>query len=325
MPRDRTNEADTKARRLWQRTRLLLTEGYQLVSDAIDGYSKDRADLAAAALAFFTLLSLAPLIIIAVAVAGFVLGEQAARAEVQHLLAQTMGRVPADTVAEWVRQASEGGAVASVVGGGLTVLLASRLTMQLRQSLNQVWNVDVELQETFKASVGVYLRGRASSLLLVLATGPLLLLVFLSRTVVTALPSALFDDTWLKAGIVDAAQLSFSFVLVAAVSAMIFRWVPDTKIGWRPCLGGGVLTSILFNLGSYLVGLYLGRASVGKAYGLAGSLVVVLLWLYYSAQIFLFCAELTQVYTERHGRGLNEDESRELEEMERSASSTGTT
>jgi membrane protein len=113
------------------------------------------------------------------------------------------------------------------------------------------------------------------------------------------------------ATLIGAAQLAFSVVLVASISALVFRVVPDTRIGWRAVVPGALLTSVLFNAGNWVVGLYLGRATVAQTYGAAGSAVVVLLWLYFSAQMFLLGAEFTQVYATHYGRGLKPGEREE--------------
>lgn len=287
-------------------------QGYRLVDETIDEYIKDRGELAAAGLAFFTLLSIAPLIIIAVAIAGVVLGQHAARQEATQLISQTMGTGAAGTVVEWMDQAAAGGRVASVIGFLLLLYTASRLAAQMRVALNQVWNIDEPLAEGFKASIRGYLRRRLFAFLLVLASGPLLLAVFASRALLTGLHESLFAGTPLAGTLVQLGQLAFSLVTVTGISAIVFKYVPDTNIGWRAVSCGAVLTSLLFNLGNWLVGLYLGRASVAQAYGAAGSGVVVLLWLYFSAQMFLFGAEFTQVYARHFGRGLSRTEEEEL-------------
>lgn len=267
-----------------------------MVNQTISQYSTDGGEMIAAALAFYTLLSIAPLIIIAVAIAGAVLGRSAAEREVLRVLSDAMGPDAAATVQGWVRQASESGGVASFVGFLLVLFAASRLGAQLRVALNKVWNVDVNQAEGFKGSVRDYVKRRLFAFLLVAAAGPLLLAVFASRALLTGLSDVLFASAPGAATLVGAAQLSFSIVIVAVVSALVFRVVPDMLVSWRPVLLGALLTSIVFNAGNWLVGLYLGRATVAQTYGAAGSAVVVLLWLYFSAQMFLLGAEFTQVY-----------------------------
>lgn len=303
----------------WTRIKRFPKLAWELGQESVDEFSKDRGDLAAASLAFFTLLSLAPLIIIAVAIAGVLLGRDAARQETQRMLSQTMGTRAAEVVGEWVDQASASSGVASIVGGLLMLWIASRFTTQLKVALNHVWNVDVALEESFKGAVTAYVRRRLFAFVVVLAAGPLLLTVFVSRAFVSGLSSALFGRTIFEGFIISATQLGFSLVLVAGVSTLVYRFVPDTNVGWRVAGIGGLTTSVLFNIGNFLVGLYLGRASVGQAYGIAGSLVVVLLWLHFSAQIFVLSAEFTQVWARRYGRSLPADEERMQRQLESEA------
>jgi len=276
---------------------------YQIFHETWDEFVKDRAEMFAAGLAFFTLLSIAPLMIIAVAIAGAVLGQSAALGQALLMVQETMGSGAAEAVERWVTQASDSGMAASLVGFALALYTASRLTTQLRVALNQVWNVDERQAEGFKASVTGYVRRRVFAFVLVLASGPLLLAVFASRTLIAWLKRAIFPDAPWMAPLVDLSQLAFSLASVALVSAVVFKVVPDTCVGWRAASRGALLTSLLFNIGNWLVGLYLSHAAVGQAYGAAGSVMVVLLWLYFSAQMFLFGAELTQVYSRHFGRG----------------------
>lgn len=270
---------------------------WKLVNDTIDGFTKDRGDLAAAALAYNTLLSIAPLVIIAVAIAGAVLGDGTAHQEMMDILRNAMGPAAASTVQGWVNEAAAGGKLASVIGAVLALWAASRLATQLRNALNQVFNVDVPDTAGLRATVKDFAKNRLFSFLLVLATGPLLLLVVASRTLLTGFHQLLFAQSpWSGIG-VQGLQLLLSLVVVAIVCAVIFRYVPDAQVDGRSAWRGGLVTSVLFNVGNVLVGLYLGQASVGAAYGAAGSAVVLLLWLQYSAYMFLLGAEFTQRLT----------------------------
>lgn len=273
---------------------------YALGNETVTQYSNDGGEMIAAALAFYTLLSIAPLIIIAVAIAGAVLGRATAEREVMRVLSDAMGSDAAATVQGWVQEASESGGVASIVGFALVLMTASRLGAQLRMALNKVWNVDIVQAEGFKATVRDYVKRRLFAFLLVAAAGPLLLAVFASRALLIGLSDVLFVSAPGSAALIGAAQLAFSVVVVAGVSALVFRVVPDVLVSWGAAIRGAVLTSIVFNVGNWLVGLYLGRATVGQTYGAAGSAVVVLLWLYFSAQMFLLGAEFTQVYAAHH-------------------------
>jgi membrane protein len=296
-----------------------LKVGRELVSETWNGFSRDRGDLLAAALAFYTLLSIAPLIIIAVAIAGAVLGTGAAREEVTRVLTDSMGAAAASAIGGWVDEASRSGGVASLVGVFLMLFTASRLATQLRSALNQVWNVDVFQAEGFRAIVKHEIRRRLSAFVMILAAGPLLLVVLISRALLTGLHQVLFASSGLAGIVVQASQLLFSVGMVTVTTAIVFKVVPDTRIGWRAVWVGALLTSLLFNAGNLVVGFYLGRVTVAATYGAAGSAVVVLLWLYFSSQLFLLGAEFTQAYSVRFGRGLNPDEEREVAQAEAEA------
>ena len=291
---------------------------WDLLVESLEGYSKHRGDLLAAALAFHALLSIAPLIIVAVAVAGIVLGEGAAQQEMTRVLREAIGKTGAATVNGWVQQASESGGLASFVGIALTVVACSRFGTQLRSALNQSWNIDVYLAQGFRSSVRDYVQRRAFAFLLTLAAGPLLLVVGASRMLLTAFHEKLFASSPWRGLEVQLLQLGFSWLSVALSCAVVFRFVPDTRVAWRNALTGGAVTSLAFNIGNALVGLYLGRASVAAAYGAAGSLVVVLLWLYFSAQAVLLGAEFTRAFAERFGSRLSVTEQREVELAQRS-------
>jgi membrane protein len=278
---------------------------FQLITETFDEYSKDRGEMVAAALAFYTLLSIAPLIIIAVAIAGAVLGKGAAESQMLQLLHENMSPSAAQAVHGWALQAAASGGAASLVGFCFVLFAASRLTTQLRTALNQVWNVDESHARGFRDSVRSELRRRLVAFLLVLGSGPVLIIVVASRALLAGLSHILFADTPFVARLAQLTQLGFSFVLVALMCAVVFKVVPDTRIGWRAVAWGAVITSLLFNVGNWFMGLYLARATIAQTYGAAASAVVVLLWLYFSAQLFVFGAEFTQVYAAHFGRGIS--------------------
>jgi membrane protein len=291
---------------------------WELTLQALEGFSRHRGDLLAAALAFYALLSIAPLIVVAVGIAGMVLGAGSAQREMARTLRDSLGPSGAATVNGWVEQASGGGELASIVGIVLTIVAASRFGEQLRSALNQCWNIDVYLAQGFRSSVRDYLQRRVYAFFLTLASGPLLLLVVLSRALLTGFHERLFKLRLWQGLEVHLLQLGFSWFSVALACALVFRFVPDTRVAWKNALVGAAMTSLAFNLGNGLVGLYLGAASVTAAYGAAGSLVVVLLWLYFSAQFLLLGAEFTRAYAARFGAALNPAELEELERVQQS-------
>jgi membrane protein len=292
---------------------------WELLVQALEGFSRHRGDLLAAALAFHALLSIAPLVIVAVAVAGIFLGRGAAQLEMTRVLRESIGASGAATVNAWVQQASESGELASLIGIVLTVLAASRFGAQFRSALNQCWNIDVYLAQGFRSTIQDYLKRRVFAFLLTLTAGFLLLVAFVSRTLLTRFHQRLFAFSPWQGIEVQLLQLVFSWASVALTCGVVFRYVPDTRIAWKNALVGAAVTSLAFNIGNGLIGLYLGRTSVAAAYGAAGSLVVVLLWLYFSAQVFLLGAEFTRAYAERFGAALSPEELRELELVQQSS------
>lgn len=299
--------------RQWPRVRAVALPAWKIVSQTIEGFSKDRGDLLAAALAYYTLLSIAPLIIIAVAISGMVLGQGTARREAARALSDAMGPDAASVVEGWVDQAAAGGQVASAVGLGLVLVAASRLGEQLKKALNQIWNVDVAGAAGIGPMIAGYVKKRLVAFLVVLASGPLLLFVFASRALLTGFHHYLFGESPWSGIAVQGLQVLLSLTIVALISTAIFRLVPDRRVSLKCAAYGGLLTSVLFNAGNVGVGLYLGRASVGATYGVAGSLVVLLIWLHFSASMFLLGAEFTQQLHQRlTRRGLEHEGERAL-------------
>ncbi len=269
--------------------------GYQLGSQIVAEFTRHRGGLLAGALAFHALLSLAPLVIVAVAIAGVVLGRGTAHAEMNRLLLETVGEKGAAAVDEWVEQASNGVEVASFVGIGLMLLAASKLGTRLRDILNQIWDIDAD---AFIPSFRTYTRRRVVAFALAFAAGPTLLIVFASRTLLTGFHNLLFRSRPELGLLIELLQVALSLAIVACLSAVVFRCVPDTLVSWKNAWAGGGLASVLLNAGNALLGIYLGRASIA-AYGAASSVLVVLLWLYFSAHMFLMGAEFTHVYANR--------------------------
>lgn len=273
-----------------------LRQGYHLVSSTLKEFVRHRGQLLAAALAFYSLLSLAPLVIVAVAIAGMVLGRGTAHAEMLRVLHETVGESAAAVIDTWVMEASDAGELASLVGVGLMLGAASKLGKQLREALNQVWDIDAD---ALIPDLRTLLRRRLVSFGLAIAAGPLLLVIVSSRALLSALHGVWFGSAQALGVLIQVLQLAFSLATAAGLFALIFRIVPDAEVSWKSAWRGGVVASVLFNLGNALVGLYLGRAGAAAPYGAAGSVLVLLLWLHFSAHIVLIAAEFTQVQAKR--------------------------
>jgi membrane protein len=277
-----------------------LRRAYPLARLTLQEFARHRGQLLAAALAFYTLLSMAPLVIVAVAIAGMVLGSGLAHAEMARMLDETLGAKSAAVIDEWVAEASQGGELASVVGVGLMLLAASKLGTRLREALNQIWDLDAD---ALIPNLRTLLRRRVVAFSLAIAAGPTLLLIVSSRALLSVLHEAWFASAQALGLLIQALQLTSSLAIVAGLFAVIFRYVPDARVSWKSAWTGAIVTSVLFNAGNALVGLYLGRAGAAAPYGAAASVLVLLVYLHFSATIFLIAAELTQIQAKRSAGG----------------------
>lgn len=254
-----------------------------------------------AALAYYSVFSVAPILVIALAIAGTIFGEEAARRELENHLRTVVGGPVAHSLQEALHYAhTEGrGWFATLFGMLALALGAIGLFTQLQTSLDTIWEVKP------KAGGGLWglVRDRLLSFVLVLAVGALLLLSLAASTALHVVGEFVHLSSWPgQEGIVQAVHWTVSLVLLAILFALIYRVLPDVKLTWGDVWVGGIVTAALFALGNYLIGLYLARSSVASAYGAAGSLVIILLWVYYSSQVVLFGAEFTQAYAHYSGK-----------------------
>ena len=274
----------------------------KLLGQAARGWRKDNAPRLGAALAYYTLFSIAPLLVIAIAVAALVFGKDAAQGRIVAELSALLGEAGARALEETLESSRKPttGALAAL-GALFTLLLgATGVFGELKGSLNVVWDVREDERPRRGFIVGM-LRNRLWSFAMVLAVGFLLLVSLVISSVLAAARGALGRHLPQPSAAFDHANTLASFAIITVLFAMIFKFLPDTKVAWSDVWVGAALTSVLFGTGKYVIGFYLGRGSVGSAYGAAGSLVVLIVWIYYAAQIFFFGAELTQAYARRHG------------------------
>lgn len=268
-----------------------------MFKEAASDWVEDKATQQGAALAFYSVLSIAPLLIISVA--AMVFDEQAARG---HLVSEMGGLVgsegaeAAETMLDSADQ-PEQSTFAAVVGIVMLLFGASGVFGQLQDSLNTIWEVRP------KPGGGVWqlIRSRFLSMGMVLGTGFLLLVSLVLSSAISGLGTYLQDRWPGMETLWHVLNFLVTMGVVTLLFALIFKYLPDAKIAWSDVWVGAILTAVLFAVGKLLIGLYLGKASVGSAYGAAGSLVVLLLWIYYSSLILFFGAELTQVYARRFG------------------------
>jgi membrane protein len=252
----------------------------------------------AAALAYYAVFSIAPLLMIAIGVSGFVFGRQAAQGQVMTELQGLIGADGARAIEQMLKHAAArpgSNLLASVVGIVTLLVGASGVMAQLQFSMNRIWDVP----SATSGGLARVVRDRFLSFTMVLGVGFLLLVSLLASAAVAALGTYMGDRLPFGEAVMHALNLAISFGVVTFLFALIFRYVPDTRVAWRDVWLGAALTSLLFTLGKFAIGLYLGKGSIQSSYGAAGSLVVLLVWVYYSSQILFLGAELTHVIATR--------------------------
>ena len=258
----------------------------------------------AAALAYYTIFSLTPLLTIAIAIAALAFGQDAAQRQIVGGLAELIGETSAKAIQEVLRAAAttnkQSGALAATIGAGLLLLGAIAVVAQLQQTLNFIWEVKVRSSSGWRQLI----RDRLFSLALVLAIGFLLLVSLVVSTVLSAV-TTYFSEYYQVSGIIwQTLDGVVSFVFVTVLFGLIYKILPDVQLTWRDVAIGATITSLLFTLGKFLIGFYLGHATIASTYGAAGSFVTLLVWVYYSAAIFFYGAEITKVYATRYGSGV---------------------
>jgi membrane protein len=293
---------------------------FNLLKDTIREWSEDGGNRLAAALAYYTTFSLAPLLVLVIAIAGLVGGREAAQtqtmAEVQDLLG-TDGREFVQGMIESASRPTTGW-TATLLGAVTLLFGALGVFGELQNSLNTIWEVKPKPARGFIDGVKRFILKRVVSFTMVLGVGFLLLASLVVSAAVSALGAYIgtrwpLADFWLQL-----INFIISFLVVTLLFAMIFKVLPEIKIAWKDVWLGAAVTSALFSLGKFLIGLYLGRSQVGNTFGAAGSLAILLVWIYYSAQILFFGAEFTQVYANRYGSKIVPDPGMvKLTELER--------
>ncbi len=271
----------------------------RLLQETFKEWQKDKASRIAAALAYYTVFSISPLLVIAIAIAGSFFGQEAAQQQITDQLTALVGEdgvKPILLALDNMSQPKIRG-LASLISIGVLILGASGIFAQLQDALNTVWKVKPQSGQ----GLLLFIRKRISSFLMVLAIGFLLMLSLILSAVVATLSKYRTDFLPGSAILWENLDFIVSLGLITFLFGLMFKYVPDIKIAWKDVLVGSVITALLFLFGKFLLGLYLSKGSLGSAYGAAGSLIVFLAWVYYSAQIILLGAEFTQVYTRMYG------------------------
>src|SRR5687768_1909799 len=270
-----------------------------LFTETLGEWYEDRAPRLGAALAYYMVFALAPGLIFIIGVAALVLGEEQARSQIIAEIGDLVGPRTAEALQATIESVRrEGGGLLPTTLGVVTLLFGLwGLFGELQDALNTVWGV------TTKPGRGVLVivKERFWSFAMVVGVGFLLLVSLAVSAWIAAMGKFLGGVLSVPAALLETVNAVFSTVVVAAMFALIFKFLPDVTVAWRNVWLGAAVTAVLFTAGKSLIGLYLGRTAVGSAYGAAGSLVVILIWIYYSAQILFFGAEFTKVYTRRAG------------------------
>lgn len=270
-----------------------------LLKETFQEWQEDKASRLAAALAYYTAFSIAPLIIIAIAIAALVFGQEAAQGGIDEQLRGLLGQQGAEAVQEMIknsRKPSEG-TIATLISIVVLLFGASGVFGELQDSLNTIWEVAPKQGQ----GVMTFIRNRFLSFAMVLGIGFLLLVSLLLSTILAAVSNFLGHMIPNLTALWSILNFLISFGVITVLFALIYRVLPDAEIAWGDVWIGSIITALLFTIGKSLIGLYLGNSSVGSTYGAAGSFVVFLLWVNYSAQILFFGAEFTQVYANKYG------------------------
>jgi membrane protein len=272
---------------------------YQLLRATYAEWSRDKVPRMGAALAYYTIFSLAPLLVIAIAIAGFVFGQKAVQGRITDQIQGLVGPDSAHAVQTMIQSAHKPahGVFATIFGVVVLLLGASGVFAEMQDALNTIWKVDT----TSKTGVWNLVRARFLSFGMVLGIGFLLLVSLLLSAALSAVATYASEFLPIPPAALHAMDFLFSLLFIAGLMAMIFKLLPDVPVPWNDVWGGAIITSLLFTAGKFLIGFYIGKSVTMSAYGAAGSVVIILAWIYYSAQILYFGAEFTRVYSTRCG------------------------
>jgi membrane protein len=278
-----------------------------LIKETFSEWQKNKASRLAAALAFYAILSIPPLMVLIVALVGQFASEAAARQEIVRQLGRVMGSESAREVVETFLNAAhqpEGLSLAAITSAVVLLFGASGVFVQLQETLNTVWNVMPDPERGFMHTI----QKRIVSFVMVLGLGVLLLVLLVLSTAVAFLGSEIEAALPGSLPVVQVLNGIVAFLLLIGVFALMFRTIPDVQVEWRDVTPGAVVTAVLFLLGVLAIGLYLQNTDLTSSYGAAGSLIVLMVGIFYSAQVFFLGAEFTKVYAQKHGSNIKPEE-----------------
>ena len=270
-----------------------MTSAWRLLRDTLTSWYVDRAQRLGAALAFYTLFALAPALVVLIPLTGLVVGADAAQAQLLAQIQALVGRTAAEAIGATITSAREQGTSVTAIAVITLVFGLWWVFGELQDALNTIWGVTPRPGRSWLVLVGE----RFWSFALVVGIGFLLLVSLAISAWLAALSEFFRHSLPAPPAVLKAVDLVLSFCIITVLFATIFKFLPDVRMRWRDVWVGAALTSLLFAIGKFVIGVYLGRTTIGSAYGAAGSLVVILLWVYYSAQILFLGVEFTKVWT----------------------------
>jgi membrane protein len=276
---------------------------FELLKKTYREWSRDKAPRMGAALAYYTIFSIAPLLVIAIAIAGFVFGREAVEGRITYQIQGLVGSESARAVQTMIQSAHKPahGVIATIFGVVILLVGASGVFTEMQDALNTIWKVDT----ASKTGVWNLLKYRFLSFGMVLGIGFLLLVSLLLSAALSAVTTYASSFLPIPPAALHAVDFLFSVFFIAVLMALIFKLLPDVRIAWGDVWVGAALTSLLFTAGKFLIGFYIGKSVTMSAYGAAGSVVIILAWIYYSAQLLYFGAEFTHVYSKKYGSQCN--------------------
>lgn len=271
----------------------------ELLKQTYKEWRIDRATLLSASLTFYTLFALAPILIIIIAVAGFFLGEQAIQGEISAYIQGAVGSDVATSVEFIIENAkvADSSLIFTIISIGIFLFGVNRLFTNLKIALNDVWDVK---HQPFK-KIRTIIHSKLISLVFIIGIGLLLVLALITSVAMATLGVYLVKLLPIDLIMLKAINMGTAFLLITFVIGMIYKFIPEVKIAWNDVWIGALFTAVLFMFGNWLIGMYLRNLTPESVYGAAGSIIILLLWLYFSAQIFLFGAEFTKVYAYKYG------------------------
>jgi membrane protein len=277
---------------------VMLASAWKLLKNSVSSFIEDEALSKGAAIAFYTVTSIAPILLIVIAIAGLAFGREAAQGAITAQLSGLMGQQTAELLQSAVTSASgrSAGVWGTILGVGALLVTASGVFGEMQSALNKIWKAKPQ-----GTTVSRLIRARAASLGLVAALGFLLMVSLVVSAGLTAFGDYLNSVLPLGKPILIVLNVAVSFALLSVLFAAVYKVLPDTPLQWRDVIVGALITAALFTVGKSLIGWYIGSSAVASSYGAAGALIILLLWIYYSAQIFLLGAEFTKVFADRHG------------------------